>query len=114
MSDATITNESVIKVYYGPQPDSDNGGSAILSYELQIDNGRGGNFTSLIGYEVYSLETSYTLSYNITAGGIYRFRCRSLNINGWSSWSEITYIKAASVPSRPPAPKLINAISTSI
>lgn len=84
ISDASVTSNSVIKVFYGPQPDSDNGGSPILSYELQIDNGQGGNFTSLIGYQAYSLETTFTLSYNITAGGIYRFRYRSLNINGWS------------------------------
>lgn len=35
---------------------------------------------------------------------MYRFRYRSKNINGYSAWSPITYVKASTVPSRPPAP----------
>jgi hypothetical protein len=62
VSDALVTNESRIKVDFGPQIASENGGSAILSYELQIDNGIGGNFTSLIGGTEDSLETTYTVS----------------------------------------------------
>jgi hypothetical protein len=42
VSDASVTNESQIKVDFGPQLVSENGGSAILSYELQMDNGIGG------------------------------------------------------------------------
>jgi hypothetical protein len=34
LSDATITNESRIKVWYGPQDITKNGGSPLLSYEL--------------------------------------------------------------------------------
>jgi hypothetical protein len=74
---------------FGPQPASENGGSPILSYELQIDNGIGGSFTSLIGGEnqEFSLETTFTVVENITSGNIYRFRFRSLNVNGWSLFS---------------------------
>ena len=49
MTDVSVTNENRIKVDFGPQPASDNGGSVILSYELQVDNGIGGNFTTLLG-----------------------------------------------------------------
>ena len=45
---------------------------------------------------------------------MYRFRYRSSNINGWSAYSPITYIKAATVPARPPAPTFLDANSTSI
>ena len=115
-SDASVTNESRIKVDFGPQLASENGGSPILTYELQIDNGIGGNFTTLIGGEGMqpSLETTFTVYENIISGGIYRFRFRSKNANGWSPWSEETHIKAATSPQRPDAPTLISATDSSI
>ena len=39
ISDASVTNETLIKVNFGPVPVENNGGSPILSYELQIDDG---------------------------------------------------------------------------
>lgn len=98
VSDASVTNESRIKVFFGPQSEAENGGAPILSYELQIDNGIGGNFTSLIGNPETSTETEFTVFENILPGGIYRFRYRSLNVNGWSAWSQISHIKAATLP----------------
>jgi hypothetical protein len=65
ISDATITNESRIKVFYGPLIYANNGGSAILSYELQIDNGIGGDFVSLIGADSESLETEFIFEQNV-------------------------------------------------
>ena len=114
ISDATVTDNSKIKVNYGPSSVSQNGGSEILSYELQKDDGAGGAFESLIGAASNSLETTYTIAYNITGGGLYRFRYRCLNVNGWSGWSPPTYIRAATVPVRPPAPVFVTATATSI
>ena len=81
-----------------------------------MDNGKGGDFASLIGGEgsENSLETSYTIAYGITVGNIYRFRFRSRNVNGWSEFSEIMYIRAATVPERPTAPTFLGATSSSI
>ncbi len=45
---------------------------------------------------------------------MYRFRYRSRNINGNSSWSPVVYIKAATAPSRPPSPLFKTATSTSV
>jgi hypothetical protein len=45
---------------------------------------------------------------------MYRFRYRSRNINGNSSWSPVVYIKAATMPSRPRAPVFKTATSTSV
>ena len=56
----------------------------MLSYELQVDNGMGGEFTSLPGFESASLETSYTFEENVASGSIFRFRYRCMNVNGWS------------------------------
>ena len=36
-SEASVTNEYRISVLYGPVPAINNGGSPILSYDLQID-----------------------------------------------------------------------------
>ncbi|WP_210131933.1 hypothetical protein [Staphylococcus sp. GDK8D30P] len=45
---------------------------------------------------------------------MYRFRYRSQNINGWSEFSPITYIRASTVPIRPPAPLFSTATASSI
>jgi hypothetical protein len=34
ISDTTVTNENIIKVFYGPLSVNNNGGSPLLSYEL--------------------------------------------------------------------------------
>lgn len=77
-----------------------------MSYELQIDDGIGGPFTSLIGGEnaEENLDTTYIVSKNIISGGIYKFTYRAKNVNGWSLFSPISNIKAATKPQRPPAP----------
>lgn len=103
-SDTGVTDNSKIKVLYSPPLTYDNGGSEILSYELQMDNGLGGSFVSLIGYSSDSMETTYTITENIATGKMYRFRYRSRNVNGWSEFSPIAYIAAATVPLPPPAP----------
>jgi hypothetical protein len=51
---------------------------------------------------------------NINKGYEYRFRYRCKNINGWGVYSDVTYIKAAIVPSIPKAPKLIQATATTM
>ena len=60
------------------------------------------------------METSFVVADNIKKGKIYRFRFRTLNINGWSDYSPISYIRAATLPERPPAPAFLTATSTSI
>jgi hypothetical protein len=79
-----------------------------------MDNGKGGSFISLIGGAANSLETTYTTEVNINKGGLYRFRYRSKNINGWSDWSPITNVRAATIPVRPPAPTFLTATASSI
>ena len=115
-SDASVTNESRIKVNFGPQSASENGGSPVLSYDLQVDYGHDDDFLSVIGGEGMddSLETRYTIETNIVSGNMYRFRYRSRNANGWSAYSPISYIKAATKPTRPPAPIFLDATATSV
>jgi hypothetical protein len=45
---------------------------------------------------------------------VYRLRYRVENVNGWSPYSDITMVKTAVAPGKPPKPVLIEATSTSI
>mmetsp|Transcript_23478 Transcript_23478/g.36173 ORF Transcript_23478/g.36173 Transcript_23478/m.36173 type:complete len:145 (-) Transcript_23478:13-447(-) len=88
-----------------------------MSYELEMDDGEGGDFVSLVGGDSSggdSLATTWTTSSNISEGVLYRFRYRARNVNGWSDYSPITYLKAATVPARPSAPSLVSVDSTQV
>lgn len=50
---ADETSDTQIKVTYNEVVGD--GGSAIISYELVMDDGMTGNYTSLVGYEVNSM-----------------------------------------------------------
>lgn len=77
------------------------GGSEIISYELQTDDGLGGDFEEVVGRSsVYTLN-SRVITSNIDSGRTYRFRYRAKNIHGWGEFSPIEYILAATVPSAP-------------
>ena len=89
-------------------------GSPIISVELQMDDGIGGDYQSMTGGEFDILLTSLLIREGIVKGREYRFRYRCKNINGWGVFSEITYIKAAVVPSIPRAPTLILATATTM
>ena len=82
---------------------------------MQVDAASGEGFVSLIGGDGFdhSLETSFILYEGIIKGKIFRFRYRTLNVNGWSLYSPISYIRAASLPSRPPAPTFVTATANS-
>ena len=79
-----------------------------------MDDGMGGDFTTIIGSTTYTLQTAITINNGIVKGLVYRFRGRCANVNGWSAWSAITYIEAAVKPSAPPPPTFVSANSTSI
>lgn len=105
-SAAAITDGTRIGVVYEPLAASENGGSDVLSYELQMDDGGGGPYAPLVGSEAQgdSLATQYTYGAGVVEGGLYRFRYRARNVNGWSGFSPVAYIRAASRPGRPDAP----------
>jgi hypothetical protein len=87
------------------------GGSIILSYNLQVDDGAA-DFQDIHGVESDSLQLSGLVD---TQEGItYGFRYRVRNLYGWSGFSPITYILAADVPSQPPKPTFIHASDNSI
>lgn len=91
------------------------GGSKILSYSLEVDDGAGGSFVALYGVTAPSLSISHSLSIANMRGKVHRARFRALNAVGWSSYSPITYTRAARVPAAPStAPQYVSATSTTM
>jgi hypothetical protein len=71
--------------------------SSVFTYELQVDNGMGGQFITVAGYDQYTMETEYTINQLVT-GRTYRLRYRVLNYVGWSNYSPLLYVHVATVP----------------
>jgi len=92
-----------------------NGGSVIITYHLMMDDGQNGEFKSIAGDDdSISLLRAFTITNGIVKGRTYRFIYRVKNHIGWTEFSPITYILAASVPMKPPAAKVISTSDTSI
>jgi hypothetical protein len=88
---------------------ADMGGSAIIGYDMQIDDGRNGNFTYVLGGDRSrnSLETSVFLtaeSHGLEAGLLYRVRYRAINEIGEGPWSDVTFMRAVKLAESPPSP----------
>mmetsp|Transcript_23476 Transcript_23476/g.36160 ORF Transcript_23476/g.36160 Transcript_23476/m.36160 type:complete len:283 (-) Transcript_23476:2952-3800(-) len=90
---------------------SDTGGSAITLYELQMDDGLSGDFTTIY---TSSHQTNYQVTSGITRGRYYRFRYRVENVIGLSEYSEVSYIQATTVPQSTTPPEFVSATSSTI
>jgi hypothetical protein len=74
-----------------------NGGSAIIDYSVQFAAEFSSNFVTVAtGLTV----PSFTLT-GLVPGANYQFMVQTRNILGWSSYSNITIIRAATTPSAP-------------
>jgi hypothetical protein len=110
-SDSAVTSSSVIKVDVDEVTATN--GSPITSYSIEVDDGRGGVFTSLYGTVVDSLSSTYTL-YDVNEGSTYRFRYKVKNAVGWSGYSPVAYIVAMSPPGKPLAPEFVSTTNETI
>jgi hypothetical protein len=52
----------------------------------------------LIGYDTQTLVTTFTTDNQLTPGLTYKFKVRAQNFFGWSDFSAILDIKAATIP----------------
>ena len=96
--------------------DENNGGSDVVSYNIQMDDARGGDYVSVGGEDPISMQTEYTLV-NVTRGQTYRIRYRVKNSGddtSWSGFSPVLFALAADVPDPPPPPALESATAGSI
>lgn len=79
-----------------------------------MDDGKGGDFISLVGKNNPFLKLYHLVNSNIEKGVVYRFRYRASNLVGWGLFSDIAFIRAASIPTKPPAPTFVSAKTTTI
>jgi hypothetical protein len=95
------------------------GGSEIVGYDMQIDNGHNGDYRFVLGGDrsANTLETSVFLTAannGIEAGLTYRIRYRAINAIGEGPWSDVAYIRAALLPLAPASPIVTSFDGTSI
>ena len=99
---------SIISITYNALTTvAETGGSVVLGYNLQMDDGLGGSFIDLYGSDLdpmtaNTMVLSYTAT-NLVRGRLYGFRYRARNVYGYSTtFSPTTYIKAIEAPQQPP------------
>ena len=81
------------------------GGSPVLSYELQMYDYPSSAWATVRGGKgAFTLATSHTQEEGIERGKAYMFRYRAWNINGAGEFSDVSHLVAASRPVRPPRP----------
>jgi hypothetical protein len=94
----------------------DNGGSDILSYGLEVDDGAGGSFNVIVGAnptsDPYNLNSKIVTT-AIISGATYQARYRAYNVHGWGDYSPIGSISAATVPAATAEPAL-TIVGTSV
>jgi hypothetical protein len=95
-----------------------NGGSEVIGYQMQIDDGQAGPFTTVLGADLddpaaMTLETQVQVN-NLTKGAVYRARYRAINSIGSGEWSNLAYARVAKVPEAPPAPVVSSVDETHI
>lgn len=94
------------------------GGSPILSYQLELDDGQGGAFLPVVGSD--PTNNPYTLNSKIVttaifSGRSYRVRYKAYNVHGWGGYSPEATIIAATVPGAPAEPSLtVNGVNVRI
>ena len=81
-----------------------NGGTDVLGYQVQIDDGNNGPYKTVLGGSENTLDTQVSVTSGIVKGLVYRVRYRAVNSIGPGDWSDVSYIPAATVPVAPTQP----------
>jgi hypothetical protein len=103
--DVSQSDGEKLKVTIGEFLTAQNGGADIVSYEIQIDDGNNGPFTTVLGgIDSYTLDSEVTITQGIVKGKQYRLRYRAINLIGTGPWSDMTYVVASTFPKAPPKP----------
>ena len=66
VSDKSVSTSNLLRITYSGV--TNNGGSPVISYSLEVDDGLGGDFVPLYGDVVSTMTLSYTYSFNILKG----------------------------------------------
>ncbi len=92
----SLTNGNQITVQWTAP--ADDGGSPIISYELQLQDVNSIKWNTLVGFSTSYIDLQYSVKNGIVKGTNYIFRFRALNRAGWSGYSPISFITASQVP----------------
>jgi len=103
------TTSAIMVDFTNTNPDV--GGSDIFLYELQMDDGDSGEFSTIFASDH---QTRLLVMEGIERGRYYRFRYRVMNVVGYSAYSEVAYIQAVDVPETPARPTFVSATDTTI
>ena len=85
-ADPDLTNGYQIRVEYKVVPG--NGGSPLLSYELQIGSLNLNDFVSVVGNDPQTLQLYFVITKGIVKGQSYALRYRAINSIGSGPWSD--------------------------
>lgn len=108
LRDPTTNDQQIILNWSRIVSNANTGGSAILSYGLEWDNGSNGAVWSGIdGYSLVELGTSFTVS-TVQPGQVYNFKLQAKNIYGWGEFSQTLAVAAAGVPEQMSIPVTTN------
>lgn len=75
------------------------GGSPVTSYGLEVDFGSG--FVAAVGDPTDQMSLTIIVTTGVESGKTYPARYRAKNIYGWSDYSPVADVIAASVPTEP-------------
>lgn len=110
LAPADVAEDSVTLQWEAPF----DGGSEITSYELEMDDGRGGEF-GLVHRALPGPSACRHTVLGLAAGLPYRFRVRAESAAGKGGWSQVLDVRtAATVPGPPGVPTKLGATQTSI
>jgi len=106
------TNEKNVTLDLSDWDDTYNGGSSIISFEIQMQL-NDGEFRTLVGAIRPFIANSYVLG--VDKGNWYGFRYRAKNIYGWGPFtSTVLKVLAATTPAAPAVPIVTHVDSTQI
>jgi len=95
-------------------PPISNGGSPIISYQLQVRYSPSEDWTTELGGSSSNLQPIFQVKRNLTQGQWIEARYRCENFNGWSLYSDSAFLQMVGPPEMPERPTYITSTGTSI
>jgi hypothetical protein len=91
-----------------------NGGSPIISYQLQIKYKPNEDWVSELGDKSENLQLVFRVRRNVSQGSYIEGRYRAKNKNGWSSFSNSGFLQMVGPPEMPERPVYISSTGSTI
>ena len=108
-----LSSTTSLYVTWTRSADGTGEGGEILGYELEMDDGQGGDYEVVLDGTGQKL-LNYYLATGLTTGYTYKFRVRAYTFNGPGEWSTVAEIMVCSAPSDFAIPTVTNVTQTDI